>query len=294
MKLIFAIPVTMTALAAMAVVLGAGRRLEQTTLTTSWRWATASITACTGAWILDGLLQTLSDEWARLMWLANAILLLCPAIAVLGARRPGSRAWNWFVLVPLAAVLGWPALTIWGSGGKPGMLQLEGPALIGFVLAGVMGIGNYLGTRYRGAALLVGCAEILILLPLTSFQIAGVADPWWLRLAGMAALAIAVLIARRAADQDARFPLGVDRVWSEFRDTFGIVWAQRVQERVNARSIECGWPVRLAGDRFQWETGRSPPAAQEARTEVEQTLRWLLRRFVNESWLDSRLGASGT
>lgn len=289
MNPILAIPATLMLLAALGIVARSAHRFEHTTLVTSWRWAAAALAACSATWILDGLFQSLSPEWGRLLWLVSAILLLCPAISVLGARRPGVRVWNWFVLFPLAAVLGWPALTIWRSGGGPGLLQLEGPALIGFVLATVMGVGNYLGTRYRAAALLVALAESCWLLTLTSFDLARAADPWTLRLAGVAGLATAVFIANRAAARDPRFPPGLDRLWSDFRDTFGIVWAQRVQERINARAAEQGWRVRLDAGRIEWEPGVSPSIKQETAAELEQALRWLLRRFVDEAWIESRI-----
>jgi hypothetical protein len=85
-------------------------------------------------------------------------------------------------------------------------------------------------------------------------------------------------------------PTGPDRVWHDFRDQFGIVWAQRVRERINERSTLENWPVRLERDGFVAQTDGAGNDVAAADPRVDHTLRWLLRRFVDEPWLNARLG----
>ena len=86
-----------------------------------------------------------------------------------------------------------------------------------------------------------------------------------------------------------------DVVWFDFRDSFGIVWGKRLQERVNEFAQRERWSAHLGQDGFQWE--EHEPALEklvsQAGTEarIDHTLRWLLRRFVEPVWLDERMKA---
>src|SRR5262245_21972391 len=76
------------ALAAASLIRGwAG--LRDTTLVGAWVWALGSIVAVATAEI-----STASEP----LKFAAAALTLCPAVAVLGAKRPQDRAWHWIVL----------------------------------------------------------------------------------------------------------------------------------------------------------------------------------------------------
>lgn len=101
------------------------------------------------------------------LWYGVSVVALCPWIAVLGAQRPGVRVWNAFVLIPLIAVLMWPAATLWFRGHVPADFRLELPMVIGYGLVLVMGAGNYLGTAFAPAATLVIASQILLLVPAT-------------------------------------------------------------------------------------------------------------------------------
>src|SRR5207248_1708172 len=52
----------------------------------------------------------------------------------------------------------------------------------------------------------------------------------------------------------------LDRVWRDFRDLFGIVWARRIQERFNDEARKQGLPLRLGIDGLEDATGNSPAA----------------------------------
>ena len=259
-----------------------------TTLTTSATWGIVVALS----WFLSALLSCTACHGhpARQdqLWYWTAVLSLVPPIAVLGAKRPGSEAWNFFVLLPLVCVLGWPALTVWSSSG-PGALRVESPVLIGFVLVLVMGCGNYVATRLAFSALLYALAVVLILAP-CSTATTQLAAPGTLRIAGITAMALCVFTGQRVTGHAFIRPPGPERVWRDFQELFGIVWMKRAMDRINIEFAEREqWPARLGPDGLEWI---SPPtdqqrAAMESR--LTYSLQWLLRRFVDPEWINARL-----
>lgn len=276
------------ALFAVAAVVRARGAVQGTSLVLAWGWALAATLAIALAWLTTGITQTIPSPWDDMLWYGVAELLLCPQIAVLGARRPGVAVWNWFVLLPLLVVLGWPVAAAALAGARPGSFTLETPPLVGLLLVLLMGTGNYAGTRFRlPFTLLVPCSVVLILISLKSTS---VLTPTAARMLAVWCVGAAAAIAWRAARRPGPVPTGPDRVWHDFRDQFGIVWAQRVRERINERSTLENWPVRLERDGFVAQTDGAGNDVAAADPRVEHTLRWLLRRFVDEPWLNARLG----
>ena len=149
------------------VLLRAWRAVRATTLRAAWFWAAAACAAWIAVWT-GTLAAEVPGGVADQLWYSVAILALCPPIAVLGARRPGVRAWSWFVVVPLVLVFAWPALTQWNTSWELDPLQVEVPMIIGYALVLLMGLGNYVGTRLTPAALLLGVAQLLIVAPLSA------------------------------------------------------------------------------------------------------------------------------
>lgn len=263
------------------------RFLKHTTLIPAGWWVCAAAGTWSVAWILDSALHSLSAAAADHLWYATAVLTLCPPIAVLGSRRPGTRVWTWFILIPMMLVLGWPVLTLWLQGSDVRGLQLETPQFVGYQLVLVMGAGNYIGTRFTLPALLYFAANLLLVLSSSAICPDWLSDRWWARLWASGVMAVAVIGAGRtavAAGGRYRF----DELWLCFFDQFGVVWGRRIQDRVNYIAAKEGWPVRLELHGFEW-TG-SPDSATEAR--MEHTFRWLLRRFVDPPWIDDRLGTA--
>jgi hypothetical protein len=261
-----------------------------TTLVAPWTWAAFSTSAVAGTELAAGL-AGLGAGWILPLRTIAAMSTFCPLMAVLGAKRPQDRAWQ-FVVLALWAVLCLPAAEGWLFGaGEP---QETHPARAWFllVLVGVTAV-NYLPTRYWFSSLLFSAAQIAVLsayLPFGGRGFPGAAGPLLglaLSLAAAAAAVFGPAAARRARD-----PL--DRAWLDFRDRFGTLWALRVAERINASARMYGWPTHLRwtgfvhgdaapGDNHPRLQGKLEPA-------IALGLRNLLRRFVSDAWLTERLG----
>ncbi len=292
MSLTFRMIATGAMLTVLPVVWQAGHRLRSTTLTTAWRWSLGAVVLWIAVWSTTALSGVVSDPLASQFWYVLSVVLLCPAIAVLGARRPGSRVWNWFVLVPLIVVLGRPLATSWNRDFEIVALHVETPVLLGHLLVLVMGGGNFLGTRHTLATLLFVSAQLMFLIPffgsgnspLVEYRDA-------LRIAGTLLLSASIWTAARADRITSRLE-GFDQVWRDFRDSFGIVWARPIQDRMNETARKEQWPVQLQMDGFHWsEPDVNSPERIAANPRIEHTLRWLLRRFVDPDWIDVRLGS---
>ncbi len=221
------------------------------------------------------------------LWYAVAVLGLCPWIAVLGARRPTVRVWNWFVLVPLAAVLLWPVALCWMPRG-PDRLILETPHLIGFVLVLIMGTGNFLGTIRTPLALGMIAVEAGLLWSVRVVDDTGHLAP--LLRSMSAGLLFSLVLGATASRWPVRPPESPwQRLWDDFRNSFGIVWANRLAERVNAEAARGNWSIRLQPGGFVSTTPGSAPDFAPNGAQLDHTLRWLLRRFVDEEWINERL-----
>lgn len=259
-----------------------------TTLTTAWSWAGIAVGMWTAGWFADRSGRFLTGSAVDILWYAVAVLSLCPFIAVLGAKRPGSRAWTGFVLIPMLLVLGWPAVAGWTSSAEADALTLEEPALVGYGLVLIMGIGNYLGTRFSLSALVIGVSLALLAAPLAPgvFETSPERDA--ARTYATLGLAAAVALAcfRRSHSPSDPF----DRLWNDFRNAFGIVWARRLQDRINLTAENERWAARLAPDGFHWMGKDSAPDTEEqTRQRIDHTLRWLFRRFADPAWIDARI-----
>lgn len=266
-------------------------RLAATTLRTAGRWAVGGALLWSAAWGTRWGLPSGLTAWQEALWSLAAVVALCPGIAVLGARRPGIRVWSWFVLWPLVAVLSWPALAaLWSSPHSP-VVRVPLPLLIGFAVVLVMGMGNYLPTRYGLCAVLAAVAECLVVAPVSETAPPVDVPPESLRLWGTTALALAVLWGERQSRRLTLAPSPWDRVWFDFRDAFGIVWARRVCDQLNQRAEVEQWPWRLTDDGFRpFPAVPSDVPLPPADPRVEHALRWHLRRFVDPEWIDRRLG----
>lgn len=272
------------------VLISSIRGLRGTTLLTAGGWSLAGLTAWWSAMLCENLGLT-SRSTTDLLYYLTSVLLLCPGIAVLGARRPGHVAWNFFVLLPLVAVLLWPAVASVPLVEKDAPLDLESPPMIGFALVAVMGMGNYFGTRFTLPAMLH--AAMLFLLACSMWasapELALIPERDLARHMASVALMISVAVAALRAGESVEGLGPHDRLWLDFVDQFGLVWAKRVMDRLNEAARHEKWSAE-----FQWHGIQRDPKAtdeEQSRTDarIEHNVRWLLKRFVNPEWIEARL-----
>ena len=152
------------------------------------------------------------------------------------------------------------------------------------ILIGV-GFVNFLPTRFWPAAILFATGQTLLLSGSLPFG-----APWFAadRLVGFFFVAAAILLVACGLPKSNRSASPLDRVWLDFRDAFGALWALRVAERINAAASMYDWNLSLKWSGFQFSGDLKdeedlPPA-------VLTSLNNLLRRFVSPEWIASRLG----
>jgi hypothetical protein len=248
----------------------AWRDARPTTLMQTVAWALAAWVTWTGTLLASWLWPELEPMMLRYLSLS---LTGCAAIGVLGARRPIVTAWN-FVVVGLLAVLLLPLAEGLGTA----RLSVPNALFLGGTL--VVGVLNYLPTRFGPAVLLLGAAlgiEFAAVLPPESVpknwraalpvgQLLLALSPW-----------VAFVLCRSQSPPASEF----DRLWLVFRDRFGLVWGQRLREQFNRAAQNAGWPVYLRWGGLRLHSAATLPAA-DAQEEILATLRALLKRFGPE------------
>ncbi len=273
------------------------RFVQGTTLASAWRWGWSAWILWGISWVCGHIPGLLPAGLLDQMWYAAALLVLAALISVLGAKRPGSLVWTWFVTVPMLLVLGWPALYGWFQGWPPLSLRLMQPALCAYAVVCVMGLGNYVGTRFLISALSMGAALALLVIPYSGSVSGLLPAPdecraWASLCAGFAVVWPTLLAASGP-------PLAPwDRVWVDFVNSFGIAWGRRLQDRFNETARQSNWRVKLDFYGLMWDDAHPPTApAERANTpswtpEMSTALQWLLRRFVDQEWLERRIGTT--
>jgi hypothetical protein len=262
------------------------RRLAGTTLSAVWTWSLVSLLSVSLAEVAVAMLGgNLPQSWIAPLRFVAAASSFCPVMALLGAKRPQDRGWQ-FIVVALWGIVSLPAAH-WLLFG--GVREIH-PAQVG-LLAILIGVGalNRLATRtwLAGAAYALG--QVALLGPyFASLQ------PWLADergpLVGLALLVASWLLLAMQGDRS-RAARGLDRVWLDFRDAFGAVWGLRVMERMNASADMYDWPVMLVWQGFIAKNQDSDMV--ETPQIVEDSLRTLLRRFVSPTWIDERLAGGG-
>lgn len=270
-------------------------QLRSTTLLAALFWAGV-------AWCFLGIRFLLPLEPQAYLHYVSGVLIVVPVLAALGAKRPQNGAWQ-FIVLTLVGVLLLPVLQGWAYGD---LVPHVHPLFRWLVIAHiVLGVGNYIVTRHWLSAVMFGCGAARIEISQRSNIWTAWDDGVFEALVSFTiALVCAWLVSRRAAKRG----LGLQRLWLDFRDAYGAVWALRVAERLNAAAKQHGWPVEftwggiLVVDREQKPAELSQPNAPawpsdaaldsldpEVRHRVERELRSMLRRFVSHAWIVRRL-----
>lgn len=267
-------------LVAVAALASRKRLLAGTTLVAVWWWALASLVvlALAAAWLALGARSPVAASHAR--YLAGA-MTFCPLMALLGAKRPQDRGWQ-FIVLSLALVLSLPSLeSLLYTPDEPLRLHAAWSTFLWILLG--LSLFNTLPNSFWPSSLLATAGQTVWL----AEQLAGLGGTPSTRvlIAGFAAIAVAVALwawlplAKRTGDKS------WDRAWRDFRNGFGALWALRVAERFNAAALQYDWPVRL---RWRGFVGEGTPALTPA---MQTALAGLLRRFVSPEWLAERVDA---
>ena len=202
-----------------------------------------------------------------------------------GAKRPQHLAWN-LVVLSLWGIVSLSALTALAMQRADRFVLGDARAWMLWALI-LMGLVNYLPTGNRLAALLVAVGQVILF--------AASAAAAWRRIshefAGWTELGVVSVCHRRGRARTGSSPLRgqkeidpFDRLWLDFRDSFGLLWGLRLQERVNAASTAAKWDVEL-----QWHGFPAKGVPAKHREAMRQAMTGLLRRFVSHEWIAARL-----
>ena len=256
----------------------------------SWRWAIVSAVALLVSIAMSGLFFAVSPAVSSLLQLLSVVLMLTPAVSTLGARNPGVSTWQIFVVVPLIIVLLWPGLSdlISSRGQEP--LRLGVPAFSGLCLVLLMSMSTCVGTSLTFASLFFFSAVSLGLFPSMGWM--DLMSPWqsaipFLLVVAVALAARSIRIRSRAIETACTRSELLDASWALFQDFYGLVWARRIQDRVNQFASRENWNVLLTYEGFRDANGNAP--SDEELEKPRDALRWVLTRFADDQWIAEKL-----
>lgn len=256
-----------------------------TSLTSAWLWSAVSLCVWCSVVVCSKNSSGILDHLAY----TSLVLILAPFVAVLGARRPGTGAWNWFVVLPMIVVLHWPAVSSVLTGSINDAFELPTPTMLGVGLVMVMGLGNYFGTRFTLPVLLGAIGPVFVMRSLVQSDVGRSPDLnqcLWLASVAMAIAAVIFLLRVARTNQAARSDNRVEqlrRLWFDFQQLFGVVWSKRVMERLNQFAGRERWPFTFTIEGI--DISGDPEISDAALARV----RWVLRRFVDPDWLNVRI-----
>jgi hypothetical protein len=279
-------------------------RVRGSTAVPAAGWAVAACLALAleaGARASGRLLEPSAAAAARLVVVA---LSLCPAMSLLGAKRPQHGVWQ-LIVATLAVVLILPAASalLVRPGSFPDVHMLERCFMPLLVAVGWM---NFIGTGQWVAATLIAAGQYLLLrgyLPGREME-TSFASAWAAKLDAFAALLIVAgcglavmrtVFTRQSAAQrrGAGLPRGlaaeIDPPFLALRDTLGAAWALRIAERFDMVAAARGWPCRLRFGGLEEGAGRPDGGWQR---DAVRTFRALARRFASADWIARHSGRS--
>jgi hypothetical protein len=214
-------------------------------------------------------------------------LAICPAMSLLGAKRPQHGVWQ-FIVFALGVMLAWPALSaiLVRPGSLPDVHLLERWFILLLLVVGWL---NFAATRRGGAATLVAAGQVLLARPFLPGSSADVERPGSDCVgAGLVAAGAVLALLQSAvagfarARPPARPGAGIDAACVALRETFGAAWALRIAERFDLIAAQRGWPCRLS---FRGLRGAAAENEAEWQHDADRAFRALARRFVTTAWL---------
>jgi hypothetical protein len=223
--------------------------------------------------------------------LAVVALAVCPAMSLLGAKRPQHGVWQ-LIVGTLFIVLAMPAASaaLVRPGSMPDIHLLERFFLPVLVAVGWM---NFLTTRHGLAASLVAAGQAGFVLPFLPGM--SQANP---PVAHVDAVCGCLLAAGGglAVVQSAGWPVRaagraglaaiIDPPFLALRETLGAAWTLRIIERFNSMAAARSWPCRLRFGGLEVSDG----TGSEWQREAVRGCRSILRRFVSVEWLERHGG----
>lgn len=256
------------------VALYGARKWRGTTLMMPCLWVATSAAALAMMAVIEIVWPNEEGIGMSAICFAAYASTLCPIVAVLGAKRPQDRGWQWVVLT-LWLVMVWPAAQALANPAGP---RVELAPLWKMFVVGVIALGplNYIATRNTVPTLFTAIGQVVLLSEYLGIRESNI---WHLPAALTCFLLAAVIMAAPEIKKTSSGNVcGTQTTrWLKFRDCYGAFWGIRILQRVNETAGLRGWPVQLTWHGFEKIGDQSPDAAQEA--EIEQTLDTLLRRF---------------
>ena len=247
-------------------------RLRDTTLTLPWAWTLVAF------WLLAVAELVSANPATSFLFTASA---LCPGIALMGARRPHHHAWQ-LIVISLWLVIVLPALS---SLAVPSEMEFDIFRQVFLLILVAIIVAGLLPTRFgfSGTWLLAGF--VILFGPLLPWS--GVPSmEFTIPLASSLFLAGLVMAwLRPRPDRSTCWP--ANRLWLDFRDMFGTLWALRLADRVNRAARQEGWKCHL--DWRGFSTENDEPLESLATEGLHQYLRNIVRRFASQAWIDWRL-----
>lgn len=269
------------------------RLVRGTTLVGPWWWMLGSISVMGGTQLVTLLANQATggeaSNWEGAIVFAATSSSFCPLMSLLGAKRPQDRGWH-FVVISLWAILVLPVAEslVLRHGQMP---DVQGARSWFMLILIALGIVNFLPTRFWLPTSLFGVGQVLMLansLPLFRDLVDN--SPTMM---GFSCCAAACILASLQASRSRTTVGSLDRVWTEFRDSFGLLWGLRVAEQINIAARTSEWPFTLRWQGFVDGEGKQPDfnaLPEETQKPLHQAMQNLLRRFVSPNWIAARLG----
>ncbi|MEO1991595.1 MAG: hypothetical protein ABGW78_06655 [Pirellulales bacterium] len=258
-------------------------------------WALAAWMMLAFDVILRGNAYLTAPGTVASMRLVVVSLSVCPAMSLLGAKRPQHGVWQ-FIVASLACILVLPVgrSTVVLPGSMPSVHVLAAVFMVVLIFVGWM---NFIATRRGLAATLIACAQLIYMAPfLPGFKTIrpnGGVEFSVLECSAVIAAASGTLLAVCQAcckrkyviqqrTRDSMLSRVIDPPFLAFRETFGAAWALRVAERFNQIAASREWPCKLS---FRGLDDPDDDEDERWHRDAERAFLALMHRFVSPAWL---------